>query len=116
MADYGSVGITLGRHPLALLRGRLAELRMKTAADLSTVANGSHVRAAGIVTRRQRPGTASGVIFVTLDDEVGNINVDVWNYLLEKQRRDLLWSTLLADRLEKVIGVLAMLEREHPKH
>jgi error-prone DNA polymerase len=95
VADYASLGLTLGRHPLALLRDQLAVLRLKSAKQISELSHGSGVRAAGIVTCRQRPGTASGVIFVTLEDETGNINVIIWNNVLEKQRRELLGSTLL---------------------
>ncbi len=61
MADYGSLGLTLGRHPLALLRDRLARMRLKSAKQISEMPHGSRVRAAGIVTCRQRPGTASGL-------------------------------------------------------
>jgi error-prone DNA polymerase len=104
VADYGSLGLTLGRHPLALLRDQLAALRLKSAKQLSELSHGSWVRVAGIVTCRQRPGTASGVIFVTLEDETGNINVIVWNHVLEKQRRELLGATLL--------GVGGQIQRE----
>ena len=95
VADYGSLGLTLGRHPLALLRDRLAGMRLKSARDIAELPNGSRVRDAGIVTCRQRPGTASGVIFVTLEVETGNVNVIVWNNVLQKQRPELLGSTLL---------------------
>ena len=104
VADYGSLGLTLGRHPLALLRDQLADMRLKSARQISELPHGSHVRAAGIVTCRQRPGTASGVIFVTLEDETGNVNVIVWNNVLQKQRRELLGSTLL--------GVAGQIQRE----
>lgn len=104
VADYGSLGLTLGRHPLALLRGQLVTMRLKSAKQISELPNGSHIRTAGIVTCRQRPGTASGVIFVTLEDETGNINVIVWNNVLEKQRRELLQSRLL--------GVAGQIQRE----
>jgi error-prone DNA polymerase len=104
VADYGSLGLTLGRHPLALLRGQLAAMRLKSAKQISELSHGSWVRAAGIVTCRQRPGTASGVIFVTLEDETGNVNVIVWKNVLEKQRRELLGSTLL--------GVAGQIQRE----
>ena len=95
VADYGSLGLTLGRHPLALLRKQLATMRLKSAKPISELPNGALIRTAGIVTCRQRPGTASGVIFVTLEDETGNVNVIVWNNVLEKQRRELLQSRLL---------------------
>ena len=78
VADYASLGLTLGRHPLALLRARLAALRLVTAAELRRLPHGRIVRTAGLVTCRQRPDTASGVTFVTLEDETGCVNVIVW--------------------------------------
>jgi error-prone DNA polymerase len=100
-ADYASVGLTLGRHPLALLRDTLRAQRLVTAAELRTFPHGRLTRAAGLVIGRQRPGTASGVTFLTLEDETGQINVVVWRDLGERQRRELLGSRLLA-----VYGVL----------
>jgi error-prone DNA polymerase len=95
VADYRRTGLTLGRHPLALLRPRLKALKVITAAELATIPHQRGILAAGIVTCRQRPGTASGVVFVTLEDETGYINVVVWNALVEKQRKELLGSRLL---------------------
>jgi error-prone DNA polymerase len=95
MADYQSLGLTLGRHPLALLRRRLQRLRLVPAAELHALPDGQSARTAGIVTCRQRPSTAKGVVFVTLEDETGYINVVVWNDLVERQRRELLGSSLL---------------------
>jgi error-prone DNA polymerase len=96
VADYASLGFTLGPHPLALLRSRLARLRVVTAERLRSHAHGEAVRAAGLVTCRQRPDTASGVVFVTLEDETGHVNVVVWRALVERQRRALLGASLLA--------------------
>jgi error-prone DNA polymerase len=93
--DYASLGLTLNRHPLALLRERLARMRFKTAAELGNIKNGRFVHACGIVTVRQRPGTANGTIFVSLEDETGAINVIVWPGLVEKQRKVLLGASLL---------------------
>jgi error-prone DNA polymerase len=104
VADYRSLGFTLGRHPLALLREQLKKLKMVKAEELSALPHGSRVRAAGLVTCRQRPDTASGVVFVTLEDESGCVNVVVWRGLLERQRRALLGARLL--------GVSGVLERE----
>ena len=95
VADYRSLGLTLGRHPLALLRGRLAARRYVAAGELRERGDRAVVRCAGLVTCRQRPGTASGVIFVTLEDETGCANVVVFNDLAERQRRVLLGSRLL---------------------
>jgi error-prone DNA polymerase len=95
VADYGSLGLTLGRHPLALLRTRLAAKRYLPAMELRNCGDRAVVRCAGIVTCRQRPGTASGVIFVTLEDETGSANIVVFNDLACRQRRLLLGSRLL---------------------
>jgi error-prone DNA polymerase len=104
VADYASLGLTLGRHPVALLRERLARQRMSTAAELRSLPHGHIARVTGLVTGRQRPGTASGVTFVTLEDETGMINVIVWRDLAERQRKELLRSSLLT--------VYGTLERE----
>ncbi|MSP96502.1 MAG: error-prone DNA polymerase [Betaproteobacteria bacterium] len=104
VADYASLGLTLSRHPLALLRPHLARMRSITAEALLRLPHGRAARVSGIVTGRQRPGTASGTVFVTLEDETGWVNVIVWPALVEKQRRE-----LLASRLMTVHGTL---ERE----
>jgi error-prone DNA polymerase len=96
VADYRSLGLTLGRHPLALLRDRLARMRLATAEEIRRLPHGGVARACGIVTGRQRPDTASGVVFVTLEDETGYVNVVVWASLGERQRRELLGARLMA--------------------
>jgi error-prone DNA polymerase len=96
VADYASIGLSLGRHPLALLRSRLQRDRLLTAEELSRLPHGRLVCAAGLVLNRQRPGTASGVTFLTLEDESGHVNVVVWRDLAERQRRELLGARLLA--------------------
>jgi error-prone DNA polymerase len=101
LADYATVGLTLRRHPMALLRARLERFSLRTAEELKHLATGSPVGVAGIVTCRQHPGTAKGVIFVTLEDETGQINVVVWRKLSVTQRRP-----LLASRLLRVDGIL----------
>jgi error-prone DNA polymerase len=95
VADYAHTALTLRRHPLALLRDRFTAMRLKTAAQVNAARHRQPIRAAGIVTCRQRPSTASGVTFVTLEDETGTINVVVWRATAEKYRRELLGSTLL---------------------
>src|SRR5262249_51786791 len=112
VADYGTLGFTLRRHPLALLRERLRRKRIRSATELAEARNGAHIRVAGIVTCRQRPATASGVIFVTLEDETGYMTLIVWNDLADRQRRELLGSRLLAvsgevQRQGRVVHVLA---------
>jgi error-prone DNA polymerase len=96
VADYASLGLTLGRHPLALLRSRLRRHRLINAEELHALPHGRGAHVAGLVTCRQRPDTASGVIFVTLEDETGNVNVVVWKALGERQRAALLGARLLA--------------------
>ncbi len=77
-ADYRSHGLTLGRHPLALMREELAAAHIVTAAQLAELPHGRVVRVAGIVTARQRPQSAGGVMFVTLEDETGYVNLILW--------------------------------------
>jgi error-prone DNA polymerase len=96
IADYRSLGLTLGRHPLALLRKQLLQRRLLPASTLANFNHGQLVRACGIVTVRQRPATAKGTVFVTLEDETGTVNVIVWPHLVETQRRELLQSSLMA--------------------
>ena len=95
LGDYRALGLTLGRHPLALLRRQLLEHRFMPAATLNTYKNGQLARGCGLVTVRQRPGTAKGVIFMTLEDETGNVNVIIWPALVEQQRREVLSAPLL---------------------
>jgi error-prone DNA polymerase len=104
LADYASLRLTLGRHPLALLRRRLSRMRLITAEDLRLRRHGSRAQAAGLVTCRQRPDTASGVVFVTLEDETGCINVVLWRSLVERQRREAIGARLL--------GVHGVIERD----
>ena len=104
VADYRALGLTLGRHPLALLRGQLRARRLITSAEVRDTPHGRSVRTAGIVIGRQRPDTASGVMFVTLEDETGATNVIVWRDLSDRQRRELLGARLM--------GVYGRVERE----
>ena len=94
--DYAATGFTLRRHPLALLRPRLDRWRLRTALQLQSVPDGRTVRACGIVTVRQRPGTAKGTMFVTIEDETGPVNVIVWPAMVDRWRNALLRSRLLA--------------------
>ena len=104
LADYASLGLTLGRHPLALLRNDLENLGVTKAENFLLKRHGSIARAAGLVTCRQRPDTRSGVVFVTLEDESGCVNVVVWSDLFERQRKELLGARLL--------GVEGVVQRE----
>lgn len=105
--DYAALGLTLGRHPLALLRPRLSARHVLRAADLESVASGEWVKVGGIVMFRQRPGTASGVVFVSIEDETGIVNLIVWPKIVEQQRTALLGAQLMvvAGELQKESGV-----------
>ncbi|WP_271408794.1 error-prone DNA polymerase [Pseudomonas sp. Q1-7] len=113
LTDYATLGTTLGPHPIALLRGALSRRRCRSSRDLPAVEHGRQVSVAGLVVGRQRPQTASGVIFVTLEDEHGMVNVVVWHDLAERQRRVLVGSRLLQvdGRLESVDGVRHLIAR-----
>jgi len=105
--DYATLGTTLGPHPLTLLRNELKARRCQSSRELATIEHGRLVSVAGLVIGRQRPQTASGVIFVTLEDEFGMVNVVVWRDLAERQRRPLIQSQLLRvdGHLESARGV-----------
>ncbi|HEY0844594.1 MAG TPA: error-prone DNA polymerase [Noviherbaspirillum sp.] len=95
VADYHALGLTLRRHPLSLLRPLLLKKRFLPAEVLNTFADRAIARACGIVTVRQRPATASGTMFVTIEDETGLVNVIVWPALVDRFRKELLGSQLL---------------------
>ena len=95
VADYRASGLSLKAHPLALLRPQLAAFKVLPAAALNLCRPGQIARASGLVTHRQRPETAKGVVFVTLEDETGAVNVIVWPALAKAQRQALLGSRLL---------------------
>ncbi|TCI03866.1 DNA polymerase III subunit alpha [Corallincola luteus] len=97
-ADYAAMGLSLERHPLAMLRQQGALYRCQTAAELSTMRHGALVTVVGLVTGRQRPGTASGVTFITLEDETGNANVVVWQATARAQKQPYLTARLLEVR------------------
>jgi error-prone DNA polymerase len=101
-ADYQSLGLTLGRHPMRMLRelGKPFS-QCQSAAELATLKHGRFVQIAGIVTGRQRPSTASGVLFLTLEDETDNINVVIWTRILEQYR-----TAITQGRLLKIKGVV----------
>ncbi|MFJ4390896.1 error-prone DNA polymerase [Pseudomonas soli] len=113
IADYDTLGTTLGPHPLTLLRTRLRALGCRSSRELAGVEHGDNIAVAGIVVGRQRPQTASGVTFVTLEDEHGMVNVVVWRDLAERQRRELVGSKLLkvSGRLEQESGVRHLIAR-----
>ena len=95
VADYATIGLTLGRHPLALLRAKLTQRKIRSAAQLWQLPNNSRAAVAGLVICRQRPGSAGNVVFVTLEDETGQSNIVIWPKLAEHQAKQLLQATLL---------------------
>jgi error-prone DNA polymerase len=103
-ADYRSHGLTLGRHPLTLLREELNAARIVTSTDLRDLPHGRVVRVAGIVTARQRPQAAAGVMFITLEDETGYVNLIVWERVWSRARR-------IASN-SRLLEVHGMLQRE----
>ncbi|MEN5034594.1 error-prone DNA polymerase [Pseudomonas sp. TWI929] len=113
VADYQTLGTTLGPHPLTLLRSRLRALGCRSSSELQGVEHGDNIAVAGLVVGRQRPQTASGVTFVTLEDEHGMVNVVVWRELAERQRRALVGAQLLkvSGRLEQENGVRHLIAR-----
>lgn len=118
VADYQSTGLTLERHPLCLLRRNLQRYDYVTARQLSELRNTQQINVAGLVITKQRPGTASGVTFVTLEDETGQINLIVWKKVAEQYRAALLNARLLGIVGElqiegKVIHVIAQQLFDH---
>jgi error-prone DNA polymerase len=95
VADYSSLGLSLERHPLSLLRSQLQPMGVRTARELQSLPHGRLARAAGLVTHRQRPGTANGTIFISLEDDTGMVNVIVWPRLMENFEREILYSQLM---------------------
>jgi error-prone DNA polymerase len=102
LADYGTTGLTVDRHPLALLRGRIPTDAV-TSRDLEKLAHGTKVRVGGLVVARQRPGTANGVVFILLEDEHGTINLILPSQVYERHR--------LTVRTEPLMLVEGRLER-----
>jgi error-prone DNA polymerase len=100
LADYRATGLSLKAHPVGLLRPTLSGFKVQPAAVLRDYPHGRLARASGLVTHRQRPETAKGVVFVTLEDETGHVNVIVWPAVAQAQRKP-----LLASRLLTVYGV-----------
>jgi error-prone DNA polymerase len=95
LADYRATGLSLKAHPVGLLRPTLSGFKVQPAAVLRDYPHGRLARASGLVTHRQRPETAKGVVFVTLEDDTGSVNVIVWPAVAEAQRKPLIGATLL---------------------
>jgi error-prone DNA polymerase len=110
--DYRSTGLTLRRHPVSFLRTELAAQGVVRAADLADIRDGKRVAVAGIVLVRQKPGSAKGVMFITIEDETGHANLIVWPAVFEKQRRLILSAAMITchgklQREGSVIHVIA---------
>jgi error-prone DNA polymerase len=93
--DYATTSLSLKAHPVQFIRERLRNLGAISAAELMTRRNGQFVKVAGLVLVRQRPGTASGVCFITLEDETGQFNLIVWASLFEQYRKEILGAKVL---------------------
>jgi error-prone DNA polymerase len=112
--DYRATGLSLRRHPVSFLREDLGRRGIVRCADLEEVKDGKRLTVAGIVLVRQRPGSARGVLFVTLEDETGHANLIVWPPLFERQRRLILSATMLGCRgkLQRESGVIHIIADE----
>jgi error-prone DNA polymerase len=118
LADYQSTGLSLKAHPLALLRAQYPFSQCTTQKELIGLGNHRFVRIAGLITCRQRPGTASGVVFLTLEDETGNMNVIVWPAVQERYRQALMTSQLVVikgtvEARDNVVHVIASALENH---
>ena len=96
--DYRSTGLSLRRHPVSFLRADLHAQRIVRCADLANARDGQRLTVAGIVLVRQRPGSARGVLFITIEDETGHANLIVWPSVFDRQRRLVLTASMLACR------------------
>ncbi len=108
LSDYRSLTFSLKAHPVSFLREAMQRAGLKSAADLETLPHGAKVAIAGLVLVRQRPGSAKGVIFMTLEDETGTANVIVWPKVFERYRPIVMGARLvtLRGRLQKAHGVI----------
>jgi error-prone DNA polymerase len=110
--DYRTLRLSLKAHPMSFLRGRVTEARIKSCADLKTCRDGARVSVAGVVLVRQRPGTAQGVVFMTIEDETGVANSVIWPNVLEQMRKIVMGARLVVvhgviQRHEDIIHVVA---------
>jgi error-prone DNA polymerase len=96
--DYGAISLTLRAHPLAFLRSELNSKRARPCVEILHAKDGARLTIAGLVLLRQMPGSASGVLFMTIEDETANANLIVWPKIFEKQRRLILSSPMIATK------------------
>ncbi len=112
MTDYATAGLSLKRHPVALVRPALDRRKVLTSAEIALAPHGRWVKVAGLVLIRQRPGTASGVVFETLEDESGVVNLILWPTIYDRFRPAARYASLLlaegyVQRQGQVVHVLA---------
>ena len=112
LADYQYLGLTLGPHPMTLMRDEDAFKKCTKAENLVSIRHDHFVCVSGIVTCRQRPSTATGIIFLTLEDETGNSNIVIWKTILDRYRSEVLQGQLLlikgiVEREGEVVHVVA---------
>jgi len=114
VSDYMSLGLTLEAHPLSLLRHELRRRRIMSSAEWAAVPDRGFARIAGIIKVRQRPGSAKGVVFLTIEDEGGPMNVIVWEQTVEKYRKEVLGAKMVAvyGKTQKEQGVVNLVARK----
>ncbi len=118
VADYRSLGLSLRSHPMALLRQQLQQSGWLSCAELKKLPHNAQAAVAGLVITRQRPGSASGIVFVTLEDESDHSNIIIWPKLVERQRREVLEARLLGvrGRVQREGEVLHLIARRLEDH
>jgi error-prone DNA polymerase len=106
--DYRSTGLSLKAHPVSFLRNRLGERGYAPCRSLQTARNGGRTSVAGLVLVRQMPGSAKGVMFITLEDETSNANLIVWPSVFDQNRRTILGASMLGvrDKVQSVSNVI----------
>ena len=113
VADYQTIRLSLKGHPMQFLRARFASERVVTCAAASSARDRQRVRCAGVVLVRQRPGSAHGVVFMTLEDETGIANIVVWPKIMERFRKEVMGARLvlvegvIQSSVEKVVHLVA---------
>jgi error-prone DNA polymerase len=120
IADCQGTGMTIGRHPMAYHRDEMTKLGVTPAANLHSIPNGKLTRVAGNIIVRQRPGTAKGILFISLEDETGISNVVVMPDVFERQRLDILSNAWILvegqmQNVDNVIHILAQRVRAMPR-
>ncbi|MBB5394793.1 error-prone DNA polymerase [Mucilaginibacter sp. AK015] len=112
--DYITTGLSLKDHPVGLIRNQLTRFQNIRISDIQRYKDGDFVRLAGLITVRQRPGTAKGVLFMTMEDETGSANLVVWQQLFDRYRKEIVQSKLLMvfGKLQIANGVTHLVVRQ----